>query len=200
MYASTHDQKPSKFPTLRLNNFHLKLVASATVSPRIIMTQNIIKYKIYCRISFGLYVQTHENNQTIHDTEEPCILSPVSFGPTGNRQGRYHFLKLTTGKHITRNHFTTYPMNNIVLCRIERIGIRHGIKPKLDFFGCNRNLIHNMNEQDSIDQESREKMISDSENSADSAYSDRGTDSKDEKFERTTEINSNNELPQLLTR
>ena len=78
-------------------------------------------------------MQTHANNQPTNDTKAPHTLDAVSLGPTGNRQGGYYFLNLTTGKHITRNHFTPYPTNKLVSHRIKRMGLRQGHKAQVKF-------------------------------------------------------------------
>ena len=63
------------------------------------------------------------------------------------------------------------------------MGIRHGMKAKLGFFDCNRNLMQDKNKQDSIDYKTVEENISDSKNSADTMESE-VTPEKDERRRR----------------
>ena len=125
------------FQVLWLNAFPVKFGVSATISLRTIMTQKLIDYNIYCQIPFGAYVQIHESNDPTNDTEALRTLAAVSLGPTGNRQGGYYFLNLTICKRITHNHFTPYAMNKLVSCRADCLGLRQGMKIKLDSFDRN---------------------------------------------------------------
>ena len=77
-------------------------------------------------------------NEPTNNTGAPCTLDAVSLGPTGNKQGGYYFLNLTTGKYITHNHSTPYPMNKLVSCRVKRLRLRHSMRHKLNFFYTNR--------------------------------------------------------------
>ena len=92
---------------------------SKTLSPRALVTSMDIDYKTHCRLPFGSYVQTHEshdNSMTRRTT------GAIALRPSGNHQGGYHFFSLTTGRVITRHHFTPLPMPQDVIDRLDRLG------------------------------------------------------------------------------
>ena len=67
--------------------------------------------------AFGAYTQTHEDPVRTNTMEERTI-GYICLGITGNLQGSYTFLNLTTGKLITRRKFTPLPMPNDVIDRV----------------------------------------------------------------------------------
>ena len=64
------------------------------LSPRTIVTGQIQDFKQHCRFQFGEYVQTHEqhNNSIMSRT-----MGALALCPTGNAQGGFYFLSLSTG-------------------------------------------------------------------------------------------------------
>ena len=83
------------------------------------MIKQLIDYKIYCQIPFGAYTQTHEDNAPLNDTEAPRTLSAISLGLTGNKQGRYFFLNMTTLKVVKGYHFTELPVPREIIRAVE---------------------------------------------------------------------------------
>ncbi len=45
-------------------------------------------------------------------------------GPTGNLQGSYKFMSLTTGKKIARRKFTEMPMTEAVMKQIKKLAMK----------------------------------------------------------------------------
>jgi len=78
-----------------------------TLSPRTIISSSTINYNKHCALQFGTYVQVHEphNNSLLHRTTGALALRP-----SGNMQGGFYFMSLTSGKRIIRNKWTVLPM------------------------------------------------------------------------------------------
>jgi hypothetical protein len=67
------------------------------ISPREIMTGQRIDYARHCRFEHGEYVQTHEQ----HDSSMTLrTIDALTLWPTGNVQGTWYFMSLSTG-HIS---------------------------------------------------------------------------------------------------
>ena len=79
---------------LWLNSFPQKGGVSNKISPRGIVVGSSMDYHKHCRIKFGKYVQTHEE----HDNSMVSrTTGAIALQPTGNAQGGYYFMSLTTG-------------------------------------------------------------------------------------------------------
>ena len=78
-----------------LNCFPHKDGIHPTLSPRMIITGSTIDYNKHCALQFSTYVQVHEphNNSLLLRTTGAIALSP-----SGNMQGGYYFMSLTSGK------------------------------------------------------------------------------------------------------
>jgi hypothetical protein len=71
------------------------------------MTGQKLDYARHCKFEFGEYVQTHEQ----HDNSmTPRTIGALALHPTGNAQGTWYFLSLSTGRRLKRNHATKLPM------------------------------------------------------------------------------------------
>jgi hypothetical protein len=92
------------FVVLWLNAFPPASGISQTYSPRTIMTGTTLDYKKHCRLPFGAYVETHEENKPTNTLKERTRAA-ICLGPTANFQGSYKFLCLRTGRRITRKQF-----------------------------------------------------------------------------------------------
>jgi hypothetical protein len=90
-----------------LNCFPAANGVSTTVSPRTTVTGQGIYYDRHCQLEFGSYVQTHEQHD---NTMAPRTTGAIALRPTGNAQGGYYFMSLTTGRRISRNQWTALPM------------------------------------------------------------------------------------------
>jgi hypothetical protein len=56
----------------------------------------------------------------ITNTMEPRTKWGICMGPTGNLQGSYKFMSLTTGKKIAWRKFTEMPMTEAVIKQIMK--------------------------------------------------------------------------------
>jgi hypothetical protein len=78
-----------------LNAFPHEGGISDTLSPCTIMTGKIIDYNKHCRIMFGAYAQVHEE----HDNSMLArTTGAIALRPTGNEQGGFYFMSLSTGR------------------------------------------------------------------------------------------------------
>ena len=83
-------------------------------SPREELTGQKVDFKRDCKVQFGAYCQVHEDN-VVTNTMEPRVTSAIALGPTGNAQGSYKFMSLSTWKIITRRSFDVIPMPQDVI-------------------------------------------------------------------------------------
>ena len=82
------------------------------LSPRTIVTGQKLDFKRHCRFQFGEYVQTHEE----HDNSmSPRTVGALALRPTGNAQGSFYFMSLSTGQVLNWIHGTALPMPDDVI-------------------------------------------------------------------------------------
>jgi hypothetical protein len=88
------------------------------MSPREIMTGQRLDYARHCRFEYGEYVQTHEQ----HDSSmTPRTIGALALWPTGNAQGTWYFMSLSTGRVLKRNDATQLPMPHEVIDAVHRM-------------------------------------------------------------------------------
>jgi hypothetical protein len=88
------------------------------MSPREIMTGQRLDYARHCRFEYGEYIQTHEQ----HDSSmTPCTIGALALWPTGNVQGTWYFMSLSTGRVLKQNHATQLPMPHEVIDTVHRM-------------------------------------------------------------------------------
>ena len=83
-----------------INAFPPKGGVSRMMSPRTIMTGTQLDYKTDCHLTFGAYVQAHQELSP-SNTQEACTVSAICLGPSSNIQGSFKFLNLATSRKIT---------------------------------------------------------------------------------------------------
>jgi hypothetical protein len=105
-----------------LNMFPAHDGVSAVQSPRRILTGQQGDYELHCQLEFGKYVQVHEshNNSMLTRTT-----GAIALRPTGNIQGGFYFMSLTTGKRLTRYAWTPLPMPGEVITRVHALARRN---------------------------------------------------------------------------
>lgn len=109
------------FSVFWLNSFPATNGISDRLSPRTIVTGQTVDYNKHCRLEFGSYVQVHEE----HDNSMASrTTGALALRPTGNAQGGYYFLSLTTGRVITRKSWTSLPMPQDVIDRVHVLARR----------------------------------------------------------------------------
>ena len=100
------------------------------LSPRTIVTGQRLDFKRHCRFQFGEYVQTHEqhNNSMMSRT-----VGALALRPTGNAQGGFYFLSLSTGRVLNRLQATALPMPDNVVDQVHRMARQQRANPGLMF-------------------------------------------------------------------
>jgi hypothetical protein len=99
-----------------MNNFPAMGGVSETTSPREIMTVQSLDYNKHFRLEFGSYVQVHEQND---NSMVARTTGAIALRPTGNVQGGYYFMSLTTGKCLIQKHWTPILMTANIIARVQ---------------------------------------------------------------------------------
>jgi hypothetical protein len=86
----------------------------------------------HCKSPFGSYCEVHDDPAPTN-TMVTCSTPAIMLGPTGNLQGTYKFLSLTTGKKGKRHAFTPYPMPDPVIKKVEAYGTSTALPGILNF-------------------------------------------------------------------
>lgn len=112
------------FPLTRMMMVHLvyHCVAGINIvpkserdqSPREIFTGKKIDFKTDCKTEFGAYCQVHEDNE-VTNSMASRVTGAIALGPTGNAQGSYKFISLSTWRIIIRRSFDVLPMPSEVM-------------------------------------------------------------------------------------
>ena len=121
-----------------LNSVPSNMGVSPTMSPRTIITGQLLDYHKHCRYEFGEYVQTHEehDNSLLSHT-----VGAIALRPTGNQQGGYFFMSLHTGRIINRLHATKLLMPAEVITRVDQLAKTQNMIPSLVFGNRDNGLI-----------------------------------------------------------
>ena len=121
-----------------LNSVPSHMGVSPTISPRTIITGQVLEYHKHCRYEFGEYVQAHEehDNSLVSRT-----VGAIALRPTGNQQGGYFFMSLHTGCIINHLHATKLPMPAEVNTRVDQLAKTQNMIPSLAFGNRDNRLI-----------------------------------------------------------
>ena len=115
-----------------LNNFPIANGISTRFSPREIMQHNKLSIKHHCKAPFGSYCEVHEDNDPTNGMQSRG-LPTICLGPTGNIQGTYSFLNLSTGLVIKRRRFVELPAPDSVIQRVNDLAETSGVPTTLVF-------------------------------------------------------------------
>ena len=108
----------AKVSVFWLNGIPPKDYFGNNLSPRTIITGQKLDYKRHCRYQFGEYVQTHEQ----HDNSmNPRTVGALALHPTGNAQGSFYFMSISTGRVANQLCAMPLPMPDEVVDRIHRL-------------------------------------------------------------------------------
>jgi hypothetical protein len=110
-----------------MNSFPVKSGISENWSPREIVLRHKLDAKMHCKVPFGAYCEVHVDPDITNTMWGICL------GPTGNMQGSYKFLSLSTGKKVTRRKFTEMPMTDSVIKMVDSLGKKKRCKNGLSF-------------------------------------------------------------------
>ena len=115
-----------------LNNFPVANGISTRFSPREILQHNKLSIKRHCVAPFGSYCEVHEDNDPTNGMQSRG-LPTICLGPTGNIQGTYSFLNLSTGLVIKRRRFVELPAPDSVIQRVNDLAATSGVPTTLVF-------------------------------------------------------------------
>ncbi len=108
-----------------LNQFPRKNGISATMSPATIVTGTGTPDYASMRLEFGTYAQVFEDHDPTN-TPHARSLGAMALNPTSNTQGDYYFLSLASGARISRHNWTTLPIPDTAIARVEAIALHEG--------------------------------------------------------------------------
>ena len=119
------------------------------LSPRTIVTGQKLDFKRHCHFLFGEYVQTHEE----HDNSmSRRMVGALALHPTGNAQGGFYFMSLSTG----------WVLNHVV-DQVHRMARQQKVNPGLLFGNRSMSLLNNQDMGESSDDEDNKEYIPDDE-------------------------------------
>ena len=104
-----------------LNFFPTKGGGSETLSPKTIMSGEILDYKKHLSLQIGQYCQVNEEDDPIN-IQNSRTKGAISLGPSVNLQGGFKFMDLNTGKKIVRRSWDVIPIPDIVITRVNALG------------------------------------------------------------------------------
>ena len=90
------------------------------LSPTTIITGCNTNFTVHCKLEFGAYTQVHDFTKH-QKLGEARTLGVVCLGPSGNMQGGYIFLSLTTREILYRSSWTDLPIPDTVIHRVEQL-------------------------------------------------------------------------------
>ena len=172
-----------------LNSVPSNTGVSPTMSPRTIITGQLLDYHKHCRYEFGEYVQTHEEHD---NTLLSRTVGAIALRPTGNQQGGYFFMSLHTGHIINCLHATKLPMPSEVIIRVEQLAKAQNMIPSLAFGNRDNRLIM----QDIIDDDETENAYIPTEEADSTLYYDQETSqTRMVNNDTAADIEENNDVP-----
>ena len=95
-----------------INALPPSLSVGVNLSPRQIVTGLIIDYAKHFRLQSGEYTQVHKaHNNTMQERNTGAI----ALRPTGNAQGAYFIMSLTSGRRLNQQSFNPLPLPQDVI-------------------------------------------------------------------------------------
>jgi hypothetical protein len=104
-----------------LNFFPTRGGISDNLSPKTIMSGEVLDYKKHLCLQIGQYCQVHEE-EAPRNSQIARTKGAISLGPSGNLQGGYKFMALNTGKKIVRRNWDVIPIPELVIARVNTLG------------------------------------------------------------------------------
>ena len=104
-----------------LNHFVPKAGVSKDWSPNMLLKGVPFDYKLDLKTAFGSYCQVHRHD-TPRNSDKSRTLGAICLGPTGNTQGGYYFMNLTTGKRFSGFKWDELPIPEHVIKRVNHLG------------------------------------------------------------------------------
>jgi hypothetical protein len=96
------------------------------------MTGTTLNFAKHCKVPFGAYVETHEENKPTNTMVERTR-GTICLGTSADFQGSYNFLCVRTGRKITRKQFREVTMPTSVMKRVAAITLRDKRSGNMEF-------------------------------------------------------------------
>ena len=130
------------------------------LSPRTIVTGQKLDFKQHCRFQFGEYVQTHEEH---NNSMTSRMVGALALHPTGNAQGGFYFLSLSTGRVLNRLRTMALPMPDHVMDQVHRMARQQKANPGLLFGNRSVSSVDDGDMEDSSDDDDDDEYVPEDE-------------------------------------
>ncbi len=107
------------FYMMWLNSFAVESGLSEKYSLHELVSRHKLDAKLHCESPFGAYCEVH-TDPDVTNTTDPRMRWGICLGPTGNIQGSYKFMLLSTRKKIKRRKFTEMPITESVIKQVSK--------------------------------------------------------------------------------
>ena len=77
-------------------------------------------------VQFGDYAQVHEANGLRNNSNDTRSVGAIALYPSGNQQGSWYFLSLNTNRVLHQYNWTSLPIPNDVVARVEQLATEKG--------------------------------------------------------------------------
>ena len=112
-----------------LNIFPRKGSISDHIGPGILVDGTEADFNVHCRVPFGSYCQTHEEN-TPTNTNAFRTIGAIALSHSGNLQGGYKFLSLSTGHMVHRRCWTELPIPLEIVDMVDEMAEKENHNPQ----------------------------------------------------------------------
>jgi hypothetical protein len=101
--------------------FPTKGVVSDTLSPKTIMSGEMLDYNKHLSLQLGQYCQVHEEDNP-RNSQIARTKGAIYLGPSGNLQGGFKFVALSSSNKCFRCSWDVIPMPDLVIDRVNTLG------------------------------------------------------------------------------
>jgi hypothetical protein len=112
------------FHAVRLLNYFLMKggVSDTLLSPKTILSGETLDYKKHLHLQIGQYCQVHKEDTPRNSQWPRTKEGAICLGPSGNLQGGFKFMALSSGKKIIRRSWDAIPMPDTVIACVNALG------------------------------------------------------------------------------
>lgn len=114
-----------RFAVKSLNQFPAEDGISDILSPTTIVTGLPPPNYNHLQLEFGEYVTIFEENNPTN-TNASRVVDAIALHQTGNVQGDYYFMSLSTGERVSRRQYTRLPITQRVIDAVEALAFSQG--------------------------------------------------------------------------
>ncbi len=107
------------FCMMWLNSFPVESGISEKYSPHELVLRHKLNAKLHCKSLFRAYCEVHMDPDITNTTESRTRWG-ICLGHTGNLQGSYKFMLLSTGKKMKRRKFTEMLITESVIKQVSK--------------------------------------------------------------------------------